>query len=287
MSFGIAFAGGGTRGAAHVGVLKALEQNGLFPSSIAGSSAGSVVAGLYASGVNINELENIVYDLAKKKKKIIDPNYIGLIKAILEFCFFKTPSLSGILKGVKWEKYISEKIQCVPISKTKIPIVIPTVDVKSGKTVVYTSSLDHIKEVEGVIWDNNINLCDAIRASTAVPSVFCPKVIGERCLVDGSVTDVLPVDLLRAAGEKNILAVDISANYTMPKSNNLIDVTSHCFNIMGTRLRELISSSEQFLLHPNLPQKAGLLTFDYMIECMECGYQATINAMPKIKSIFN
>jgi NTE family protein len=85
MSFGIALAGGGVRGAAHVGVLRALQENGLFPASIAGTSAGSVVAGLYAAGVTPGEMVGLVKYLSRTGYLLIDPDYTGILKAILQF----------------------------------------------------------------------------------------------------------------------------------------------------------------------------------------------------------
>ena len=286
MSFGIALAGGGTRGAAHVGVLIALEEAGLCPSSIAGTSAGSIVAGLYAMGVSVQSLKEIVMQMSQQGLSYCDVDIKEIVKALPKFLILHKFDLSGLLKGDRLEQFVCKQTNGKKITEAKMRTIIPAVDLISGDTIAYTNSLNHVSAMERVQWKTDILICEAIRASMAVPAVFQPKCIDGMCLVDGGLTDVLPVDLLMAAGETNILAVDVAKEYEKPKGNNIIDITTHSFSIMSIRLKESHSRGEKMLLAPNLPKESSLLTFDEMVTCMNAGYDAAKLAIPAIKAIF-
>ena len=96
MSFGIALSGGGCKGAAHVGVLLALEENNMFPSSIAGASAGSIISGMYASGMTPKAMKELVIELSKTGYRLIDADFIGIIKTVEQFFSHRSITLSGL-----------------------------------------------------------------------------------------------------------------------------------------------------------------------------------------------
>ena len=287
MSFGLALAGGGARGAAHVGVLLALEEAGLYPSSIAGSSAGGIVAGLYASGMPAKEIKRITLELSKDNRFFIDVDYKGLAAAIGQLITRRDISFSGFLKGDNMEQYFCYLTGKKNMKDCVLKTVIPAVDLNSGQTIAFINSLDGVKKLARVQWRTDAPLCTAMRASAAVPVVFRPKKLGQFFLVDGGVTDALPVNLLRAAGEENILAVDITEAYETPNGSSVFDIATHSFSIMRLCLLDHISRGEKLLLKPALPDAAGLLTFHQMPECMEIGYNTTVKAIPIIKSIFS
>lgn len=286
MSFGLALAGGGTKGAAHVGVLLALYEHNYHPSSIAGTSAGSIVAGLYSSGYTPHELKALVKTLSRTGVRLIDADYFGIMMAILQFFTYQPVTLSGLIKGNRLEHYL-EQLTMRTISETNIKTLIPAVDINSGNTVAFVSDMSHISSTDNVLWTNEGRLSAIMRASSAIPAVFKPKYMGDYCFVDGGVTDVLPVDLLISAGEINVLAVDLSENYDNHHEHNIVDIASHSLSIMSRRLRNCTSQGERLLLRPKLPEKAGLLTFNQMIDCMEAGYEAGKDAMPIIKKLFS
>lgn len=283
MGFGIALAGGGTRGAAHVGILLALEEEKIIPQSIAGTSAGSIVAGLYASGMKAKEMKDVVTYLSKKGMCYIDPDCWGVLKFIPQLIFGKKISLTGLLKGEKLLHYLCELTKGKNIKDSYIKTVIPAVDINSGNTIAYVNSLSNLQTMDHVIWQSDISLCNVMMASSSVPAVFRPQVIGDYCLVDGGVTNNLPVNLLKAAGEKNVLAVDIGESYDMSEKDTIIEVASHSISIMSSLLKECTSSCEKLLIQPDLPKEAGLLTFNYMIDCMEAGYECAKKLTREIK----
>jgi len=286
MSYGIALAGGGCRGAAHVGVLLALEENNMLPSSIAGASAGGIVAGLYASGFSIQKMKELILDPTQTGYHLLDADLWGMAKAFCQMAMHRPVTFTGLVKGNALEKMFYDLTGGCHIREAKMRVVIPAVDLNSGRTIAYTNSLHDLSHLEQVRWRNDVLLCEAMRASSAYPSFFQPKKIGKMCLVDGGLTHNLPVDLLIAGGEKKVLAVDIGEAYQKMEQENVVEIVSHSLNIMRIRLLECSASGEELTVQPDLPPGAGLLTFNLMGECMEAGYRATIKMLPLIKNTF-
>lgn len=286
MPFGIALAGGGIRGAAHVGVLLALEENGLRPDAVAGTSAGGIIAGLYAAGMSARDLKKLVLEVPGRASSFFDPDVSGLLTLIPELLFHRSSLLSGLIKGDRMERYLFELTNGRRISEAGMRVVIPSVDLCSGRTIAFTNTLKGVRPLRRVKWDSSPLLSEAMRATSAVPAVFRPKLMNCMCLVDGGVTDVLPVDLLVAAGERNVLAVDVSEDYKVPENISLIEVASHSLAIMESRLRECVTRGERMLLDPDLPETDGLLNLSQMPMCMKAGYRAAERAMPRIRSLF-
>lgn len=284
MNYGLALAGGGTRGAAHIGVLKALAEERLLPSSISGTSAGSIAAGLFASGMSISDMCNTVTYLSRHGLAYLDPDYAGIAKLLPQLLLKRKVSLTGLIKGKRLTDYLCELTGGMSIKDTKLKTVIPAVDINSGNTIVFTNS-SITRPFEHILWEKNARLCDIMMASSSVPAVFRPKTMDNFTLVDGGVTNNLPVDLLTLAGEKRVIAVDISERYEGIQNSSIFDVVSHSFSIMSRDLKECISSKEILLLKPPLKQEAGLLTFEYMADCMEAGYLYTRKMMPDIKEV--
>lgn len=287
MALGLALAGGGIRGAAHVGVLLALEECGMKPDAVAGTSAGGIIAGLYAAGMSAERLRDLVLDISQTGAALADPDIAGILALAPGLLFRKCSACSGLLKGDRMENYLNEITGGIFMPELPIRTVIPAVDLCTGQTVAFTNTIFGTKIAPGVKWFTGARLCEAMRATSAIPAVFRPKFLADMCLVDGGVADVLPVDLLIAAGEPNVLAVDVSECYKMPERINLLEVASHSLSIMETRLRQCVTRGEKLLLNPDLPETSGVLNLPQMPECMEAGYRATLDAMPRIKRIFS
>ncbi len=269
-----------------MGVLLALEEAELLPTSIAGTSAGALVAGLYATGTSVQSLKEIVLKMCRHGALYCDADLLGILMAIPQLFIHHNIEISGFIKGNRFERFLSKYTDEKNIQDTNLPTIIPAVDLNSGKTIVYTNSPANVTPVDGVEWKTGIPISEAMRASMAVPVVFQPKIIDGMCLVDGGVTDVLPVDLLIAAGEKNVLAVDLAGEYEAPKKQNIIDISTHSLSIMSTRLKLGSSHGEKLLLNPHLPTESGLLDFEQMEEYMTVGYEVTKSNLPAIKALF-
>lgn len=286
MAFAIALAGGGTRGAAHVGVLAGLEEAGLIPEAVAGTSAGGIVAGLYACGLGIPRLKELVQALAQKRIRLVDPDCLGILRAVFQLLTGRPLTLQGLLKGNRLARLLEDCTGGMALREVPMRLAIPAVDIRSGDTVIYTNTLAGIRPLEQTQWRNDRTVGEAMRASAAVPAVFRPLTCRKYCLADGGIADNLPIDVLLAMGYRRILAVDITEEYEPPCRENLIEIASHSLTIMGNRLRACISTGEQYRLCPRLPEDAGLLTFDQMTACMQAGYEAVREQKAVLRSLF-
>lgn len=286
MSFGIALSGGGAKGAAHVGVLMALHENNLIPSSVSGTSIGAIVGGLYALGYSPTKLKEILVKFSRNYRYYIDPSYGNYFMALTQFLTRSTISMPGFVKGDKVEQFLRKLTNDKKITDAKIPLVIPAVDLISGKTIVYTNKLPKSSNYPNVIWDNNIRLHSAMRASASLPAIFYPKKIDKKILVDGGITHIIPIDLLMETGEKNILAINISQEYEKPKNTNIFETTTHSFELMQNELKNFSLGKEKFTITPELPKDAEMLSFNDMPRFVKAGYDSTIKVMPKLKQLF-
>ncbi|WP_373264288.1 patatin-like phospholipase family protein [Hungatella hathewayi] len=286
--YGIAFAGGGTRGAAHVGVLLALEEEGLLPDYVAGTSAGGIVAGIYGAGVELGMMKEVVQWMSRHGNRFLDPDIIGILTFLPQLFTGQEVSLTGLLKGNRLMNFFCQLTEGTAIEEVKRKLLIPAVDLKSGDTIAFTNLMengitDAARHQKNVRWEKTGPLCEIMMASASVPAVFQPRRVGNYCMVDGGVTNNLPVDLLIAAGVKRVVAVDIGADYRTPHDKSIMEIASHSFSIMSRDLKECRSSGEILLLKPELKKGAGLLTFEYMESCMEDGYHYTKRQMKVIK----
>lgn len=288
MSFGIALSGGGAKGAAHVGVLMALCENNLIPSSVSGTSMGAIVGGLYAMGYPPEKLKEIIIKFSKNYRRYIDPCYGNYFMALMQFMSNSSITLPGFIKGDKVERYLKNLTKDIAISSVQTPLVIPAVDLISGKTIVYSNIHPKMNSTtSNIVWKNDIPLHSAMRASSSLPAIFYPKKINNAVLVDGGITHIIPTELLMQTGEKNILAINISQEYEKPKSTNIFEITTHSFELMQNELKNFSLGKEKFLITPKLPKNAEMLSFNHMPEFVKAGYNSTIAVMPKLKQLFS
>lgn len=288
MSFGIALSGGGAKGAAHVGVLMALCENNLIPSSVSGTSMGAIVGGLYAMGYPPEKLKEIIIKFSKNYRRYIDPCYGNYFMALMQFMSNSSITLPGFIKGDKVERYLKNLTKNIAISSVQTPLVIPAVDLISGKTIVYSNIHSKMNSTtSNIVWKNDIPLHSAMRASSSLPAIFYPKKINNAVLVDGGITHIIPTELLMQTGEKNILAINISQEYEKPKSTNIFEITTHSFELMQNELKNFSLGKEKFLITPKLPKNAEMLSFNHMPEFVKAGYNSTIAVMPKLKQLFS
>jgi len=286
MGFALALSGGGIRGAAHLGALIALEEYGLSPTAIAGCSAGAIVAGLYACPLGLKEIKSILDEIAANYKIIIDPEILGILHSLLGLFFLKSPSVSGIIKGNKLEKYLEKHTFGKNISECNMPIVIPAVDLVSGKTIAFVNSKKGIIDQPDVLWVDDAPVSLAMSASAAVPVVFSPKNYRDMYLVDGGVAEMLPADLLAEISRDKILSIDVSNKYIMPENHNIIEIATHSFMVMSERLSASGSEKQSLLIKPDIAAETGLLSFRQINQCFEAGYQAVKDNIATIKYIF-
>lgn len=283
MGVGIALAGGGIRGIAHAGVLKALEENGIKIDAIGGTSAGSIVAALYAMGYK----PYYIYVLFKKyAQEIINIGNAPIINGIGNFVKCKKIGISGLNDGTALEKMCNElalRKKIKVIGDIKMPLVIPSVDIAEAKEYIFTNCAprdnindDYITEIE---------IGKAVRASSSFPAVFCPCEFKNHMFMDGGTLDNIPILPLKNIYNKKVIAVNFVADPVEPNSD-VMDILMRTLDIMGNKLSEKGLEQSDFIL--TVPtDRAGLLDIDKLDKCYKFGYDTAIQNLEKIKNLQN
>jgi NTE family protein len=191
--------GGAARGFAHIGVIKALEAQGIVPDIVVGTSAGSVVGALYAAGMSGFELQNLALQMEE-----------GMVAD------WTLPN-RGVLKGEALQDFINQKVKNLTIQKLPKPLGVVATDLQSGELVLFRRG----------------DTGTAVRASSAVPGVFQPVEISGRDYVDGGLTSPVPAQSARTMGADFVIAVDISNVSRRDKLTGTLDVLLQTFAIMG------------------------------------------------------
>ena len=209
LKIGIALGGGGARGCAHIGVLEVLEKYNIYPDYICGTSMGSVIGSLYASGMSVKEMEN--YSKKTKTLNLIDFN-IGALK-------------NGLFMGNKMQKYIERFSKNLNIEDLKIPFSCVSADLRSSKQYVFK--------------DGKLSL--AVRASSCVPGIFKPIVKDNMLLVDGGVINNVPCDVVKQSGVDYVIGVDCIGLPDFKDKNfkSVFEILLTSFDIAGTQLAHL------------------------------------------------
>ncbi|EIP88931.1 patatin-like phospholipase [Burkholderia humptydooensis MSMB43] len=248
---GIALGGGAARGFAHVGVLKALEARGIPVELVAGTSAGSVVGALYASGMNALQINKLA--LTMDEASISD---------------WATPFRSrGLLQGIALQNFINKTLNNRPIEKMAKPLGIVATDLKSGQPILFQRG--------------NTGL--AVRASCSVPSVFEPVRIGDREYVDGGLVSPVPASFARRMGADFVIAVDISSRPDGAATGNPIEMLLQTFTIMGQTIKTYeLDKYADVVIRPNLAAMGGS-DFNQRNAAILAGEEAVARIMPELQ----
>jgi NTE family protein len=245
---GLALGGGAAKGFAHIGVIKILEANGITPAVVAGTSAGSVVGALYASGMNAFELQEKA--VALDEAKIRDLQL----------------SSGGLLLGQKLEDYVNEQVRRQPLERLVKPFVAVATRLEDGERTVFARG----------------NTGQAVRASSSVPGVFQPVTIGKYHFVDGGVVSPVPVDAARELGAEVVIAVDISSKPRGQTPANMLGTLSQSITIMGQKLGQAELERADVIVRPRVLDIGGA-DFTQRATAILEGEKATLAAMPQIR----
>ena len=230
MKLGLALSGGGAKGAAHIGVLKALEEENVNIAYISGASSGSIIASLYACGYTPNE---IIYLFNMYCRYIADFDKLIPFK-VAGTAFTGKINVSGLAKGNKLEYILQNfcsKKGINDISDLRFPLAIPTVDINSGEVIYFLSkSINDIHKFSRDEFDDipsykyNGRLCSIVRASSSFPGVFEPKIIEGKVLVDGGVRVNTPASITRQMGADKVIAINLDVNKSY-MNNSLLSLS--------------------------------------------------------------
>ncbi|MDI2594482.1 patatin-like phospholipase family protein [Pseudomonas sp. 681] len=276
---GLVLSGGAARGLAHIGVLKALEEQGIKIDAIAGTSMGAVVGGLYASGYKIDELEKLALNIDWQqalsdappredvpfRRKQDDRDF--LVKQKLSFRDDGSLGLPlGVIQGqnlaLLLESLLAHASDTRDFDKLPIPFRAVATDIASGEKVVFRKG--HLPQV--------------IRASMSIPAVFAPVELDGRLLVDGGMTDNIPLDVAREMGVDVAIVVDIGTPLRSRKQlTTVIDVLNQSITLMTRRNSEeqlAALHKDDVLIQPSLAS-FGATDFGRAQEMIDAGYRAT------------
>lgn len=282
MKIGVALSGGGIRGIAHAGVLQALENNGIKIDVIGGTSAGSMIASLYAMGYSPEE----IYLLFRKhSKKIIGTNTYPIISGIRSFMDKTIPTINGFRNGKNIEdvyNMLAQEKKIENINQIKMPLVIPTVDIIKSKEYIFTNIVPKdVQDTEQYITD--ISVGKAVRASSSFPAVFNLCNIEKHAFMDGGALDNVPVSEVRKQGVDKVIAVKFDSDKIDEKSN-IMDIVMKTIDIMGNKISEENLEKSDYVLNV-YTDKVGLLDVQKLEKCFEYGYEAVIKNLDGIKQI--
>lgn len=246
--FGLALGGGAAKGPAHIGVLRALEENKIQIDAISGTSVGAMIASLYAFGKNLDE----IFELAK------DMTVSSMSSFTIQKKGFATTQLI--------EKLMTDNLGEVNIEDAKIPLAIIATDILTGEEVVFRKG----------------KLAKVVAASVAVPGVFVPVKINNREFVDGGIVENVPISPLKRMGVNSIIAVDLNGVQHYQEPGSIVDIVTNALDIA------IDSKTKVQLKQADLVISLDLLTFsrtdnrEKLQELVDLGYK---EAVRKIQTI--
>ncbi|QGG46659.1 patatin-like phospholipase family protein [Heliorestis convoluta] len=293
MKWALVLSGGGSKGAAHIGVIQALEEAKLRPSMVIGVSAGSFVASLYGTGYSSSEMLSITRKY--HDHFLFDFDWRWAWHALLGL-FYKIcgkPSLSlwpripnGILRGRQFERLL-ERIwdqQC--LDGTSPPVVITATDLVTGSSICFLpKGLSPLRPLPYRRFLYDVPIARAVRSSCGVPGVFQPLYMDSMALVDGAVRSNLPADIAQALGAEKVICVNLR-NPDLPghSTKNLIETMLRSLDILGyeTDLRTLQEGAD-LVLEPSVTM--SVFDFSQIDGAVQSGYKTTLSALPEIRRI--
>jgi NTE family protein len=253
IKIGLALGGGAARGFAHIGVIKALEAQGIYPDIVVGTSAGSVVGAMYAAGNDGFALQKIAMEMDEA--------------TISDWALPLFGKSSGVLKGEALQSYVNKAVKNVTMEKLKLKFGAVATDLNTGKPILFARG----------------NTGQAVRASSSVPSVFQPVVIGGHQYVDGGLVAPVPVRFVREMGADFVIAVNISTQTEAQEAVSSLQVLLQTFAIMGQRLNYYELQDANIVIQPALANMGGN-DFAGRNRAILAGEQAAAAVMPQLKA---
>ena len=245
---GLALGGGAARGFAHIGVIQVLEENAIKVDLVAGTSAGSLVAALYAAGRNGAELAKLAETMDEG--------------AITDWTF----PMRGLIRGEALARFVREKTNGRLIEQMEMPLGIVATDLSSGQPVCFRRG----------------DTGTAVRASSSVPTIFEPVQIGGRDYVDGGLVAPVPVRAARDMGAEMLIAVDISSPPSSKPETDALHMLLQTVAIMGRSINSYELRDADVVLRPKLTG-VGSADFTARRRTIQAGREAALAMLPQIR----
>lgn len=253
IKIGLALGGGAARGFAHIGVIKALESQGIHADIVVGTSAGSVVGSMYAAGNNGFALQKMAMEMDEA--------------TISDWSLPLFSKSSGVLKGEALQNYVNKLVGNTTIESMRKPFGAVATDLSTGQPVLFRRG----------------NTGAAVRASAAVPGVFQPVKIGDKQYVDGGLVSPVPARFAREMGADLVIAVNISQQPEPQNGNSTLDVLLQTITIMGQSINQHELKQADVVIRPDLPTMKGS-DFAGRNLAILAGEKAAMALMPEIKN---
>lgn len=283
MKLGICFSGGGIKAAAHIGALKALEENNFKFDFFSGTSSGSIIACLYAADFSSDEILVFFKKYAKKIKYVDGKN---IFKLLINLFIKRKIVITGFNSGEIIEKLINKelnKINIKNISDIKKELIIPSIDVNSGEINVFISRENRAKFSSDILYINNINIGKAVRASCSYPVVFEPCKFNGKQLVDGGLRENVPWKITKDKGADKVLSIIFDEEKNTKKyCKNITEVAGNSIGILCNEISNCDLQGADYLLKIK-NKKVGLLDYKKINELYYSGYIQTKNKINEIK----
>lgn len=271
---GLALSGGGVAGCAHLGVLQALEEEGINIHCLSGTSSGAFISALYAYGYTTKELIHMVPELSKR---FLDVD----LRAFLNKLWRPKVKVQGFFKGHHLHSFIAHKTNHSNMEILNKPVAILSVDLKQAKQVAFTSQ-PFLHPPEGIETITDISIADAVRSSCSIPVLFKPFLYGNRLLVDGGVINNCPLLALKAFGADRLIAVDlVSAEPVESTFDSWSAILSRIVSMnLAYQMKELTKVAD-IVLQPEA-RFSGAFDFSKIEHNIDSAYRLTKEKMPDI-----
>jgi len=245
---GLALSGGSALGIAHIGAIRALRENKIPIDYVSGTSAGAIVATALAFGVSLEKMIELSCRLSWSN--------------LSEFGYSKLGLNSNRPVGEIMIELVGDK----KIEDASIPLAIIATDIDTGEKIIFRKG----------------SVADAVRASTCLPGFFIPTKIKGKRLVDGGLTENLPLSPLRKMGADVRVGIDLGHFRTLKKTHNVLDVITNAYNILIKPQENIPAEDVEVLVEPHL-EKFHSTDFKKVDELMQAGYHAARLKIPQIK----
>ena len=246
---GLALSGGIAKSAAHVGVIRALEEHRVRIDYLSGTSGGSIVAAFYAAGRTVEEMARLA----------------GAIRWI-DLAALTLPRL-GFLSSDKIRRFIADEIGDPDFDELELPLAVVAADISSGAKKVFT---------EGKV-------ALACRASSSIPELYAPVEVDNHSLVDGSLVEYVPIDALATLGAMFKIGVNLGhAREGLKRPRNLLEVVAQVTNFIAQQNASVSEAHADFMIHPDL-REFSPFALHRASDILEKGYRETLRVMPDLK----
>lgn len=282
MKIGLCLSGGGVKGAAHIGALKALEEENIKIDYISGTSSGSIVASMYAMGYTPDEIYQLFRKYAKEISKV---SVINIIKLIYGLIFKRRIIIEGLNSGNKLYKIVQEQANKKGINRMKdikIPLIIPSVNLYNGAIYLFSSMEKDRRYSDEYIVVNTIEVGKAVQASCSYPGVFCPVNYKNKKMIDGGVRENTPWKELKEIGADKIISVIFQKEKEVKKNVNMIDCIIDSMGILMHELHNYEVEGIDYILEIKT-EDISLLDIEEIDKLYRQGYQQTKRQMKSIR----